>query len=173
MSLRKILVEGDATLNKLSRPVERFDGRLHDLIDDMKETLAQANGAGLAAPQVGILRRVVIVMDDDEQMLELVNPVILHAEGETTEYEGCLSVPNLYGEVRRPEKVTIRAQDRNGNTFEMTREGLVARCFCHETEHLDGHLFTEHVQGRLYTREELEAEEPEYPKKRVKGRRRR
>lgn len=177
MSLRKILVEGDPTLNKISRPVERFDGRLHDLIDDLRETLAQANGAGLAAPQIGILRRVVIIMDDNEQLLELVNPVILHAEGEETEYEGCLSVPNLYGEVKRPSLVTIRAQDRSGNTFELTREGLVARCFCHETEHLDGHLFTEHVQGRLYTREELEAEEePEEHrggKKRVKGRRRR
>lgn len=177
MSLRKILVEGDPTLNKISRPVERFDGRLHDLIDDLRETLTQANGAGLAAPQIGILRRVVIIMDDNEQLLELVNPVILHAEGEETEYEGCLSVPNLYGEVKRPSLVTIRAQDRSGNTFELTREGLVARCFCHETEHLDGHLFTEHVQGRLYTREELEAEEgPEVHqggKKRVKGRRRR
>lgn len=156
MALRKILVEGDPTLNKTSRPVEKFDRRLHDLIDDLKETLAQANGAGLAAPQIGILRRVVIVMDDDEQVLELVNPVILHAEGEQTDYEGCLSVPNLYGKVMRPNLVTIRAQDRDGSTFELTREGMVARCFCHETEHLEGHLFTEHVEGRLYTREELE-----------------
>lgn len=156
MALRKILVEGDPALNKVSRPVERFDGRLHDLIDDLRETLTKANGAGLAAPQVGILRRVVIVMDDDEQMLELVNPVIVREEGEQTDYEGCLSVPNLYGKVKRPNVVTIRAQDRNGNTFELTREGMVARCFCHETEHLDGRLFIEHVQGRLYTREELE-----------------
>lgn len=156
MALRKILVEGDPTLNKTSRPVEQFDARLHVLIDDLKETLAKANGAGLAAPQIGILRRVVIVMDDDEQMLELVNPVILHQEGEQTDYEGCLSVPNLYGEVTRPNLVTIRAQDRDGNSFELTREGPVARCFCHETEHLEGHLFTERVVGRLYTREELE-----------------
>lgn len=156
MALRKILVEGDSALNKTCRPVERFDGRLHDLIDDLKETLTKANGAGLAAPQIGILRRVVIVVDDDEKMLELVNPVIVCTEGEETEYEGCLSVPNLYGEVTRPAKVTLRAQDRNGNTFELTREGMVARCFCHETEHLDGRLFTEHVVGKLYTREELE-----------------
>ncbi len=156
MALRKILVEGDPALSKVSRPVERFDGRLRDLIDDLKETLTMANGAGLAAPQIGILRRVVIVMDDDGQMLELVNPVILHAEGEQTDYEGCLSVPNLYGKVKRPNVVTVRAQDRNGDAFELTREGMVARCFCHETEHLDGRLFTEHVQGRLYTREELE-----------------
>ena len=156
MALRKILVEGDAVLNKTSRPVEVFDGRL---------------------PQIGILRRVVIVMDEDEKtMLELVNPQIISQEGEQLDYEGCLSVPNLYGEVKRPEKVTIRAQDRNGNAFEMTREGLVARCFCHEEEHLDGHLFTEHVVGRLYTREELESmEEDEEPKgkKRIKRRRRR
>lgn len=159
MALRKILVEGDPALNKVSRPVERFDARLHDLLDDLKETLTNANGAGLAAPQIGILRRAVIVMEEDgKTAIELVNPVILQAEGEETDYEGCLSVPNLYGEVKRPTRVTIRAQDRDGNAFELTREGLVARCFCHETEHLDGHLFTEHVQGRLYTREELEEE---------------
>lgn len=162
MALRKILVEGDPTLNKTCRPVEHFDGRLHDLLDDLRETLAQANGAGLAAPQIGILRRVVIVMEEDgKTAIELVNPVIVHTEGEETDYEGCLSVPNLYGEVKRPTLVTVRAQDRDGNTFELTREGLVARCFCHETEHLDGHLFTEHVQGRLYTREELEEAEEE------------
>lgn len=180
MALRKILMEGDAVLNKTSRPVEVFDGRLHDLIDDLKETLTQANGAGLAAPQIGILRRVVIVMDEDEDeetMLELVNPQIITQEGEQLDYEGCLSVPNLYGEVKRPEKVTIRAQDRNGNAFEMTRESLVARCFCHEIEHLDGHLFTEHVVGRLYTREELESMDEEEQrsggKKRGRGKRRR
>lgn len=156
MSLRKILVEGDPTLNKTSRPVEKFDRRLHNLIDDLKETLENANGAGLAAPQVGILRRVVIVMDDDESLLELVNPTIIYQDGEQEGYEGCLSVPDLYGDVKRPNIVTIRAQDRDGNFFELTREGMVARCFCHETEHLDGHLFTERVKGRLYTREELE-----------------
>ena len=158
MSLRKILVEGDPTLNKTSRPVEKFNLRLHFLLDDMKETLEKAEGAGLAAPQLGILRRVVIVMDDDEEYLELVNPVILSAEGEQTEYEGCLSVPDLYGKVRRPNLVTVRAQDRKGNYFELTREGNVARCFCHEIEHLDGHLFTELVEGPFRTREELERE---------------
>lgn len=156
MSLRKILVEGDPTLGKVSRPVEKFDGRLHDLIDDLKETLTEAQGAGLAAPQVGILRRVVIVVNENDEMLELVNPVILRQEGEQEGYEGCLSVPNLYGIVKRPNVVTIRAQDRNGNFFEVTGEDIVARCFCHETEHLDGHLFTEKVDGRLYTREELD-----------------
>lgn len=174
MSLRTILTEGDPVLNKTCRPVEKFDARLHDLIDDLKDTLASANGAGLAAPQVGILRRVVIVVDENEEMLELVNPVIIHEEGEQDGYEGCLSVPGLYGDVKRPNLVTIRAQDRNGNTFERTGEGLVARCFCHETEHLDGHLFTEKVEGRLYTPEELEemdgAGERKPKKKRKKGR---
>lgn len=158
MSLRKILVEGDPTLNKISRPVEKFNMRLHFLLDDMRETVEKAEGAGLAAPQLGILRRVVVVMDDDEEYLELVNPVILSAEGEQVEYEGCLSVPELYGKVRRPNLVTVRAQDRKGNFFELTREGNVARCFCHEIEHLDGHLFTEHVEGPFRTREELERE---------------
>ena len=157
MALRKILVEGDPTLNKVSRPVEKFDARLHMLIDDLKETLADANGAGLAAPQVGILRRVVIVVDEQENMLELVNPVIIHQEGEQEGLEGCLSVPGMYGEVKRPEKATVRAQDRNGKTFEVSGEGMVARCFCHELEHLDGHLFTERVEGKLYTVEELDA----------------
>ena len=156
MSLRKILVEGDPTLNKISRPVEKFNLRLHFLLDDMQETLEKAEGAGLAAPQLGILRRAVIVMDDDEQYLELVNPVILSAEGEQTEYEGCLSVPELYGKVRRPNLVTVRAQDRHGNFFELTREGNVARCFCHEIEHLDGHLYVEHID-RFLTEEEMEA----------------
>lgn len=176
MALRKILVEGDPTLNKTSRPVEKFDRHLHDLIDDLLETLTQANGAGLAAPQVGILRRVVIVVDEDEKLLELVNPEIVSQEGEQTAYEGCLSVPNLYGEVVRPNFVTIRAQDREGRPFELSREGMVARCFCHEIEHLDGHLFTERVQGRLYTPEELDAMEQENggePEARKKRRRRR
>ena len=156
MSLRKILVEGDPTLNKISRPVEKFNLRLHFLLDDMKETLEKAEGAGLAAPQLGILRRVVIVMDDDEEYLELVNPEILSQSGEQTEYEGCLSVPDLYGKVRRPNLVTVRAQDRQGNYFELTREGNVARCFCHEIEHLDGHLYVEHID-RFLTDEEVEA----------------
>ena len=159
MSLRKILLEGDPALNKTCRPVEKFDRKLHNLIDDLKETVKKADGVGLAAPQVGILRRVVVVMDEDENLLELVNPVILSQSGEQSGYEGCLSVPNLYGDVVRPDVVTVRAQDRNGVTFEVTKTDLVARCCCHEIEHLDGHLFTEHVTGRFYTREELEAME--------------
>lgn len=155
MALRKILTQGDPALNKMCRPVERFDQRLHLLLDDMKETLAQANGVGLAAPQIGILRRVVIVVDDQDRMVELVNPVILSSQGEQTGLEGCLSVPGRYGVVTRPSKATIRAQDRNGQTFELEGEGVMARCFFHELEHLDGHLFVEHTD-RLYTVEELE-----------------
>ena len=160
MALRKILPQGDPTLNKKSRPVERFDERLHILLDDMKETLAAANGAGLAAPQVGILRRVVVVVDADDHMVELVNPELVYTEGEQTGLEGCLSVPGKYGLVTRPYKARIRAQDRNGQSFELDGEEIVARCFCHELEHLDGHLFVEHTD-RLYTVDELEAMEEE------------
>ena len=155
MALRTILTDSDPTLHKVCRPVTNFDSRLHDLLDDLKETLAQANGAGLAAPQVGILRRVVIVVDDQEQMLELVNPEIIAQEGEQEGLEGCLSVPGRWGVVKRPMHVKVRAQDRNGAFFEAEGEGLVARCFCHETEHLDGHLFVEHAD-KLYTTEELD-----------------
>lgn len=155
MALRTILTDNDPSLHKTCRPVTNFDGRLHDLLDDLKETLAQANGAGLAAPQVGILRRVVIVVDDQENMLELVNPEIIAQEGEQEGLEGCLSVPGRWGVVKRPQKVKVRAQDRNGQFFEAEGEDIVARCFCHEVEHLDGHLFTEHTD-RLYTNEELD-----------------
>lgn len=160
MALRKILTQGDSALEKVCRPVEKFDRRLHILLDDMKETLVDSGGVGLAAPQVGILRRVVVVEDAQEQIVELVNPEIIHQEGEQDGFEGCLSVPGMYGKVIRPNFVTVRAQDRDGNVFEVSGEGIVARCFCHETEHLDGHLFVEHTD-RLYTLEELEAMEAE------------
>lgn len=160
MSLRTILTQGDPALAKTCRPVEKFDQKLHELLDDMKETLVQANGVGLAAPQIGILRRVVVVMDAEDNMVELVNPQIIASAGEQTGLEGCLSVPGKYGVVTRPATATVRAQDRDGNFFEMSGEGIVARCFCHELEHLDGHLFAEHTD-RLYTVEELEAMEDE------------
>ena len=155
MALRTILTDGDPALHKVCRPVTQFDEKLHDLLDDMKETLAKANGAGLAAPQVGILRRAVIVVDAKDEMLELVNPEIIAREGEQEGFEGCLSVPGRWGVVKRPMKAKVRAQDRNGNFFEVEGEEIVARCFCHELDHLDGHLFTE-LAGRLYTNEELE-----------------
>ena len=163
MALRTILTDGDPALHKACRPVTRFDEKLHVLLDDLKETLAHANGAGLAAPQVGILRRAVIVVDANDQMLELVNPEIISREGEQEGFEGCLSVPGRWGVVKRPMKARVRAQDRYGNFFEAEGEEIVARCFCHEIDHLDGHLFTE-LAGRLYTTEELEelmAEEDE------------
>lgn len=160
MALRKILTQGDPALTKTCRPVEKFDRKLHWLLDDMKETLANAGGVGLAAPQIGILRRVVVVEDAEENMIELVNPVIVEQSGEQEGWEGCLSVPGKYGWVERPNVVTVRAQDREGKFFEVTGEELTARCFCHELEHLDGHLFVEHAD-ELYTPEEIDAMEAE------------
>lgn len=155
MALRKIVVQGDECLTKVCRPVTDFNRRLHELLDDMKETLQDSGGVGLAAPQVGVLRRVCVVMNEDNEILELVNPEIVYTEGEQTGLEGCLSVPGRYGEVTRPWLVRVRAQDRDGQWFEAEDEGLTARCFCHELEHLDGHLFTEHTD-RLLTEEEVE-----------------
>ncbi len=156
MALRKIVTQGDPVLEKKCRPVEKFDQKLHWLLDDMKETLAEAGGVGLAAPQVGILRRVVVVEDAEEQLIELVNPVIVEQSGEQDGWEGCLSVPGKWGQVKRPNFVTVRAQNRDGEFFEVSGEELVARCFCHELEHLEGHLFVEHAD-QLYTAEEVDA----------------
>lgn len=155
MALRKIVLQGDEILTKVCRPVTNFDERLHELLDDMKETLLQANGVGLAAPQVGILRRAVVVMNDEEEILELINPEIIDAEGEQTGPEGCLSIPGKTGMVTRPEFVRVRAQDRDGNWFEAEGYDLTARCFCHELEHLDGHLYTEHIDHFLSDEELL------------------
>ena len=159
MGLRKILTDKDPALHKVCRPVEKFDGRLHKLLDDMKETLVDANGVGLAAPQVGILRRVVLV-DTGDEVLELINPSLLETSGEQVGAEGCLSVPGKYGLVKRPNYAKVRAQDRDGNWFEAEGEELIARCFCHELDHLDGILYTE-VMERFLTEEELEAQEEE------------
>ena len=156
MALRKIVEQGDDCLTKVCRPVTEFNRRLHQLLDDMNETLAEANGAGLAAPQVGVLRRICLVMDEDtEEYLELINPEIIAQSGEQTGFEGCLSVPGKWGIVTRPNVVRVRAQDRDGNWFEAEGEGLTARCFCHEIEHLDGHLYTEHIDHFL-SEEELQ-----------------
>ena len=156
MGLRKIMTVKEPCLHKVCRPVEKFDGKLHRLLDDMKETLAEANGVGLAAPQVGILRRVVVV-DTGEEMLELVNPELLETSGEQEGAEGCLSVPGKYGLVKRPNFAKVRAQDRDGNWFEAEGEELIARCFCHEIDHLDGIVYTE-VMERFLTEEELNGE---------------
>ncbi len=147
MAIRKIREIGDSCLKKQCREVEKFDNRLHTLLDDMKETLLLANGVGLAAPQVGILRRVVVIdLGEDGGMLELINPVITHTEGSVTDTEGCLSVPGKAGEVTRPQKATVRAFDRNGEEFEFTGEDLYARCICHECDHLDGILYVEKAE---------------------------
>ena len=167
MALRNIREEGDSLLLKKSRPVTDFDRRLHILLDDMRETLLAADGVGLAAPQVGVLRRLVLVMDTskeeltpEEQIIELINPEIIKTSGSQEGPEGCLSVPGVYGLVKRPDYVKVRAQDRNGKTFEVEGTGLTARCFCHEIDHLDGHLFTE-LAEKILSEEELE----EYSKK--------
>jgi peptide deformylase len=152
MALRKILTDGNPTLNKKSREVTSFDERLATLIDDMKETVVEANGVGLAAPQVGVLRRVVVV-DLGDEIVELVNPRILEQSGEQDGLEGCLSVPGRFGLVKRPNVVKIEAQDRHGDWYEYEGEELIARCFCHELEHLDGHLYTERAY-RMLTEEE-------------------
>ena len=154
MAIRKIMTEKDSALHKVCRPVTDFNGRLHRLLDDLAETLDEAQGAGLAAPQVGILRRVVVI-DVGEGLMELVNPEIVEQDGEQDGPEGCLSVPGKWGLVKRPNHVQVRAQDRNGQWFEAEGEGLLARCFCHELEHLDGHLYTEKV-SRYLTEEEIE-----------------
>ena len=159
MGLRKILTTDEPALHKVCRPVEKFDWRLHKLLDDMRETLAQANGVGLAAPQVGILRRVVVV-DTGEDILELVNPELLETDGEQEGAEGCLSVPGKYGLVKRPYYAKVRAQDRDGQWFEAEGEEIVARCFCHELDHLDGIVYTE-IMERYLTEEELNTEAEE------------
>ncbi|MEE0929444.1 MAG: peptide deformylase [Acutalibacteraceae bacterium] len=144
MAIRNIVKEGDDVLSKKCHYVTKFDNRLAMLIDDMKETLAQANGVGLAAPQVGILRRVVVISIPEQDVeLELVNPEIVQQSGNQEEIEGCLSCPNQWGVTKRPMFVTVKAFDRNGNEFTVKGEGLVARCFCHELDHLDGILFKE------------------------------
>ena len=155
MALRKIVLQGDESLTKVCRPVTDFNSRLHTLLDDMKETLLDSGGVGLAAPQVGILRRVCVVQNEDDEVIELINPEIIYTEGEQTGLEGCLSVPGKYGIVTRPEVVRVSAQDRDGDLFEVEDSDLTARCFCHEIEHLDGHLFVEHTD-HLMTEEELE-----------------
>ena len=156
MALRKIVVQGEDCLNKACRPVTEFNRRLHLLMDDLLDTLSEAGGAGLAAPQVGVLRRACVVMDDDtEEYIELINPSIIAQSGEQTGPEGCLSVPGKWGIVTRPNVVRIKAQDRDGNWFEAEGEGLTARAFCHEIEHLDGHMYTEHIDHFL-TEEELQ-----------------
>ena len=154
MGMRKILTDKEPSLHKVCKPVTKFDWRLHKLLDDMAETLEEANGVGLAAPQVGILKRVVLV-DTGEEILELINPEMLETSGEQTGVEGCLSVPGEYGIVTRPMVAKVRAQDRAGSWYEAEGEELIARCFCHELDHLDGIVYTEKME-RFLTDEELQ-----------------
>ena len=160
MALRTILTAGDEMLQKKCRPVTAFDDRLATLLDDMTETLLQSGGVGLAAPQVGVLRRVVVLLDinKDEEVVELVNPEVIEMNELEKTVEGCLSVPGKYGYVMRPTWSKVRAQDRNGNWFEREGEGIVAQCFCHETEHLDGHLFVEKVLEYVDVEQDVEEE---------------
>ena len=159
MGIRRILTHREPALHKTCKPVVNFDAKLHKLLDDMRETLLDSGGVGLAAPQVGILRRVVLV-DNGEEILELVNPTLVETDGEQVGAEGCLSVPGKYGLVKRPYYAKVRAQDRDGNWFEAEGEELTARCFCHELDHLDGIIYTQ-VMERYLTEEELGYDEEE------------
>ena len=162
MGLRKILTDKDPALHKVCKPVTSFDKKLHKLLDDMRETLIDSQGVGLAAPQVGILRRVFLVDVglDGEEIVEFIKPQILETEGEQEGAEGCLSVPGRYGLVKRPYWVKVKAQDRYGEWFEAEGEELIGRCFCHENDHLDGIVYTE-VMERFLTEEELAGDDEE------------
>ena len=144
MAIREIRKEGDEILAKKCKEVTAFDKKLHILLDDMYDTMTKSEGVGLAAPQVGILKRAVVINVGDGR-IELINPSIVEESGSQTGQEGCLSVPGVFGIVERPNKVTVRAQDRNGRWFKLTGKELLARAMCHEIEHLDGHLFRERV----------------------------
>lgn len=161
MALRIILTEDHPSLRKVCRPYTEFSPRLHQLLDDMKETMLAENGVGLAAPQVGILRRACVVLEtnvpegEEEYFIELVNPEIVETEGEQEGGEGCLSFPGKYGIVRRPQRVKVRALDRNGKPFEVEGVDLTARAFCHEIDHLNGQVFVDKAE-RMLTDEELQ-----------------
>ena len=148
MALRIIRTEEDPILRKCSRPVTKFDEKIGQILDDMKETMAKANGAGLAAVQVGMLRRIIVV-DAGDGVVELVNPEIIEADGEQEGEEGCLSLPNKWAIVKRPNHVKVRAQTRTGAWRIFEGEGLKARAFCHEIDHLDGHLFIDRMEKML------------------------
>ncbi len=154
MAILNIVKEGDPILRKKCRPVTEITPRIRQLIEDMADTLDDANGAGLAAPQVGIMRRIVLVVVDDE-IVPMINPEIIETEGEQEEMEGCLSVPDVWGITHRPARVTVRAMNLAGETIEVTGEGLTARCFCHELDHLDGVLYIDNAV-HILTPEETE-----------------
>lgn len=148
MAIRNIVKQGDPVLTKVCRPVTEFDERLWQLLDDMDQTLQKAGGVGLAAPQVGILKRL-FIMDIDGKKYEVINPEIVDAQGTQEGMEGCLSCPGEWGVTRRPRKVRLKAQDRFGKWFIISAKDLLARCICHENDHLDGILFKQHVIGNI------------------------
>ena len=158
MAVRNIRLQDDEILKKPCKPVKEINERIITLLDDMQETMYLANGVGLAAPQVGVLRQVVVI-DVGEGIIELINPEIINREGEQVGYEGCLSVPGVMGIVARPEKVTVRALNRNAEEFTIEGEGLLARALCHEIDHLSGHLYVELVEGDLVSNDYTEEEE--------------
>ena len=166
MALLKIVTKEDPILRKTSRAVEQITPRIIQLLDDMIQTLHKANGAGLAAVQVGVLRRIVLVETDEIGLVEMINPEIIHTEGEQKDLEGCLSVPDVWGETTRPMCVTVRFMNRNGETVELTGSGLTARAFCHELDHLDGKLFTDNA--RILSPEELEEYQEKQEEKQTK-----
>ena len=170
MAIRNIVRVGDDVLAKECRPVERFDNKLRQLLDDMQDTLYEANGAGLAAPQVGVLRQVCVI-DVGDGLVELINPEIVHVEGEQSGAEGCLSLPDEWGMVSRPQRVTVKAQNRKGKWFETIGEDLFARCICHEVDHLHGIVFTDKA-SRMLTPEEIEQMQKEQEQQEQKGKRR-
>ena len=159
MAVRQIRVMGDEILNKKCKPVKEMTDRTKELIEDMFETMYEANGVGLAAPQVGILKRMVVI-DIGEGMIELINPVIVETSGSQTGYEACLSVPGVKGIVTRPNYVKVEALNRKGEKFTVDGTELLARAFCHEIDHLDGILYIDHVEGELQSSyEDFEGEE--------------
>ena len=149
MALRTIRVEGDPVLTKISRPVDKMTPRIQDLITDMLDTMYEAMGVGLAAPQVGILKRIVVIDVGDGPII-LINPEIIEKSGEQTGDEGCLSVPGMSGQVTRPDHVKVKALNEDMEEVVYEVEGLLARAFCHELDHLDGHMYTELVEGELH-----------------------
>lgn len=161
MAVRPIIYDPDPILYKKCHPVTKFDKKLGNILTDMTQTMLDANGVGLAGPQIGYMRRVCVVLDtlDNDKIIEMVNPEVVETEGEQTGSEGCLSFPNKFGIVTRPRIVTVRAQDRNGEWFTVKSQDLTARAFLHEIDHLDGHVFTEKVTEYIhYDEEEDEAE---------------
>lgn len=155
MAKLKIVKFGDPLLRKVSRPVEEITPRILTLLDDMKDTMRDAGGCGLAAVQVGVLRRVVVIEVEEGKVIELINPKIIAFAGEQEEVEGCLSFPGNYGICKRPAHVTVKAMDRHGKTFTLSGDELLARALCHECDHLDGKIYTD-IQSRALTVEEIE-----------------